>query len=178
MSQHLPTSRYRRGPLPIPAQRRPADAPLRQRCEPNPARRGDRRKDGDDWLPVTAPPAPAGARSLLAQAKGCLLDAQDSTKAAERYVFAHLAALRAATAVVLARSWRHRARLSGSVWLQLTEVAPELREWAAHFTAGSLRRAAAEAGSPGISPGEAELCLRHATEFVGVVERGVSGAAR
>ena len=115
---------------------------------------------------MAEPAAPAGARSLLAQARACLLDAQDTAKPTERYVFAHLAALRAATAVVLARSWRHRSRRGGSVWLQLTEVAPELREWAAHFTAGSLRRAAAEAGSPGISPGEAEICLRHATEFV------------
>ncbi|MFR9729209.1 SAV_6107 family HEPN domain-containing protein [Saccharopolyspora sp. MS10] len=162
----------------IPAQRRPGDPLRRRQCDAAPERPGDRRKDGAAWTPVTAPAPPAGARSLLAQANACLDDARDASRATERYVFAHLAALRAATAVVLARSWRRRARRSGSVWLQLTEVAPELREWAAHFTAGSLRRAAAEAGSPGITPGEAELCLRHATEFVAVVDRGLSGAAR
>jgi hypothetical protein len=80
--------------------------------------------------------------------------------------------------VVLARSWRRRARRSGGGWVQRTQVAPALREWAAPLTAGALRRAAAEAGSPGITPGEAELCLRHATEFVAVVDRGLSGAAR
>ena len=134
---HLPARPF------IPAQRRPDDRPRHRQCEAVPARRGDRRKDGDAWSPVAAPAAPAGARSLLDQAHACLDDARDASRATERYVFAHLAALRAATAVVLARSWRHRSRRSGSVWLQLTEVAPELREWAAHFTAGSLRRAAA-----------------------------------
>ncbi|WP_243789189.1 SAV_6107 family HEPN domain-containing protein [Saccharopolyspora gloriosae] len=166
------------GSLPIPAQRRSGDAAQRRQCDTLPARRDDRRGHGDDWLPVTAPAPPAGARALLEQAQTCLRDARIATRATECYVFAHLAALRAATAVVVARSWRSRSRRSGSVWLQLTGVAPELREWAAHFTAGSLRRAAAEAGSPGVTPGEAETCLRHAAEFVDIVERSLSGAAR
>lgn len=164
--------------LPIPAQRRPGDTTPSRQCESPPSRRDHRFGRGDERLPVTAPAPPAGARCLLEQARACLRDARIATRATECYVFAHMAALRAATAVVVARSWRRRSRSSGSVWLQLTGVAPELREWAAHFTAGSLRRAAAEAGSPGITPGEADTCLRHAVEFVDIVDRSLSGAAR
>ena len=129
------------------------------------------------------PPPPPGAASLLEQGRACLRDAEQSAKPADRYVLAHLAALRAATAVLVSRSWRRtrgrpcRGR-SGGVWSQLTEVAPELREWSAHFADRSVRRAAAEAGSPGVTPGEADISLRHAGEFVAVVQRSLSGSVR
>jgi len=153
----------------IPAPRAPEEVGSAAPARPAPAR------------PSAPPPAP-NAVVLLEQARTRLREAAAAHRATERCVHAHLAALRAATAVVVERSWRRVARpcarVPGSVWRQLAEVAPELREWADHFAAGSLRRAAAEAGSSAITPGEAELSLRHATEFVEVVERSLPGAAR
>src|SRR5262249_7475322 len=63
-----------------------------------------------------------------------------------RYAAAHLAALRAAAAVLAARARPEpgrRSRLT-NVWFLLAGVAPELSEWAAFFAAGASKRAAAE----------------------------------
>ena len=65
-----------------------------------------------------------------------------------RYATAHLAALRAAAAVLAVRAQPapgRRSRMT-SVWALLTRVAPELEEWAVFFAAGAAKRAAAEAG--------------------------------
>ncbi|WP_242472823.1 DNA polymerase III subunit alpha [Blastococcus sp. TML/M2B] len=99
-----------------------------------------------DQLPL--PPAlPAAAVTLLDQARRGLVEAAASTDVRQRYATAHLGALRAAAAVLAARtrpeSGRRRPR---SAWVLLEQVAPELGEWAAFFAAGAAKRAAAEAG--------------------------------
>ncbi|MPZ25406.1 MAG: chromosome segregation protein SMC [Micromonosporaceae bacterium] len=90
-----------------------------------------------------------------------------------RYATAHLAALRAAAAVLAARAQPalgRRNRMT-SVWALLTRVAPDLREWAAFFAAGAARRAAAEAGIPRVvSARDADDLLRAAEQFTAVVE--------
>ncbi len=96
----------------------------------------------------------------------------------ERYALAHLAALRAAAAVLACRarpaSPAKRSRPT-SAWVLLTQVAPELGEWAAFFAAGAPKRAAAEAGLPAVTAREADDLLRDAEAFLAAVEQLVPG---
>jgi hypothetical protein len=124
---------------------------------------------------MTPPPAPAPSRDLLAGSARELLAALSATEAAPRYAHAHLAALRAAAAVLAARA-RPRRRGSGvrSVWVLLAEVAPELGEWAGFFAAGAGKRAAAEAGLSGaVTEREADDLLREAQTFLALVARSL-----
>jgi hypothetical protein len=90
-----------------------------------------------------------------------------------RYAIAHLAALRAAAAVLAARARPvpgRRNRMT-SVWALLTLVAPDLAEWASFFAAGAVKRAAAEAGIPrAVTARQADDLLRAAEQFTAVVE--------
>jgi len=127
-----------------------------------------------------APPVPAQSRDLLAGAARELLAAHSSGEAAPRYAHAHLAALRAAAAVLAARA-RPRRRGSGvrSAWVLLAEVAPELGEWAGFFAAGAGKRAAAEAGLNGaVSDREADDLVRDAETFLALVARGLGVAVQ
>jgi hypothetical protein len=92
-------------------------------------------------------------------------------------VAAHLAALRAAAAVVAARpeaSPGPRRKAPKSVWELLPRVEPALAEWAAFFAAGARKRAAAEAGlTRAVSGAEAEDLLRDAETFLSLVEEAL-----
>lgn len=161
-------------------------APMRTRtadrvsAERTPAERG----------PGNGRPSPIGqprrrmapsAMALLESARSGLADAVDETSPAGRYVAAHLAALRAAAAVVAVRgepSSGSRRRRPRSVWELLPQVEPALAEWAAFFAAGANKRAAAEAGlSRAATAREADDLLRDAEIFLSVVETalGVPG---
>ena len=113
------------------------------------------------------------ASQLLALARHGLDDAETQRVDGLRYATAHLAALRAAAAVVAARARpvpSRRSRLT-SVWDLLTLVAPALGDWAAFFAASAGKRAAAEAGIPRVvTAREADDLLRAAASFVAVVE--------
>lgn len=124
-----------------------------------------------DQLPLP-PPLPPAARQLLDQAFRALAEAAVSTDARERYATAHLGALRAAAAVLAARTrpepGRRRPR---SAWVLLGQVAPELGEWATFFAAGAAKRAAAEAGlSRAVTDREADDLVRDVRAFLDVVE--------
>jgi hypothetical protein len=126
-----------------------------------------------------APAIPAHAlphrtpAQLLALARRGLAEAEHTRPDGLRYATAHLAALRAAAAVLAARARPvpgRRGRVT-SVWTLLVMVAPELDEWAAFFAAGAAKRAAAEAGIPRVvSTREADDLLRAAEQFVALVE--------
>ncbi|MDP5184503.1 SAV_6107 family HEPN domain-containing protein [Blastococcus sp. BMG 814] len=126
------------------------------------------------------PPAlPAAAIGLLGQAHRGLAEAAAATDPRERYATAHLAALRAAAAVLAARTrpegGRRRPR---SAWVLLGEVAPELGEWATFFAAGAAKRAAAEAGlSRAVTEREADDLVRDVRGFLTVVEAGLGADA-
>ena len=108
---------------------------------------------------------------LLDRAHESLLVAMTASTAGERYVAAHLAALRSAAAVLAVRGRPTRRGRPRSVWEVLPVVAPELAEWAAFFDAGAARRAAVEAGRDEVvSTREADDLLRAAEQFVAVVE--------
>ena len=125
---------------------------------------------------TTLPPAPAPAhsRDLLAGAARELLAAGSADEAGSRYAHAHLAALRAAAAVLAARARPRSKRGSRlrSAWVLLAEVAPELGEWAGFFAAGAGKRAAAEAGVRGVvTDREADDLVREAETFLALVAR-------
>jgi hypothetical protein len=110
--------------------------------------------------------------ALLAQARSCLREASRCLDAGERFSLGHLAALRAAAAVVAERGRPAgtRRRLV-SVWVLLDSIAPELREWSGLFAAGAPLRAAAEAGAfNAVSHRQADDQLRAAAEFLVLVE--------
>ncbi|MFI7215424.1 SAV_6107 family HEPN domain-containing protein [Micromonospora maritima] len=129
--------------------------------------------------PAQAPTVPAHVlphrtpAQLLVVARDGLAEAARTRPDGLRYAAAHLAALRAAAAVLAARARpapTRRNRIT-SVWVLLATVAPELDEWAAYFAAGASKRAAAEAGIPRVvTAREADDLLRSAEQFVTVVE--------
>ena len=127
---------------------------------------------------LTAPPPPPrrGAHDVacgyLTRADQALAEATTAVEHTSRYAAAHMAALRAAAAVLAMRGRPHHHRNQRNAWVLLAAVAPELAEWAAFFAAGSAKRSAAEAGrSRAVTVREADDLLRDATLFVEVVER-------
>jgi hypothetical protein len=110
---------------------------------------------------------PRSADDLLMSARRSLTEASIAPTAGERYAAAHLAAIRAAAAVLAARS-RPASRRSRvlSVWVVLPQIAPQLGEWAAFFAAGARKRAAAEAGLDIVSHREADDLVRDADTFL------------
>ena len=123
--------------------------------------------------PTPHAPVPEAARDLLADAGRGLGRAIREQDAADRYAAAHLAALRAAAALLAARARPVRGR-RGSVWEMITKVAPEFAEWATFFAAGSAKRRAAEAGLPhAVRPREADDMVRQAAVFVDLMQDAV-----
>jgi hypothetical protein len=112
---------------------------------------------------------------LLTRARAALGDAERSDSPADRFSLAHLAALRAAAAL-LSRRGRpaaQRRRLI-SAWVLVEAVAPEFAEWAAYFAGGASTRAAIEAGAVRVvSSRAADDQIRAAGEFVALVESSV-----
>ncbi|GIG27916.1 hypothetical protein Cma02nite_05160 [Cellulomonas marina] len=128
---------------------------------------------------AAVPPAPVGHKvlTLLARADGELVAARLSAEAWEVFSHAHLAALRAAGAVV-----EHVGPLTGrravrTVWDLLETAEPGLASWAHYFAAAAPLRAAVDAGSFGaVPPARAQAALEAAERFVEAardrVERG------
>jgi hypothetical protein len=123
-------------------------------------------------MAVPGVPVPPTVISMLQSARRGLSEAASETSPGARYVTAHLAALRAAAAVVAARGEpKTRRRKPHSVWDLLPQVEPALSEWAAYFAAGAGKRAAAEAGLPrAASAREADDLLRDAETFLSLAE--------
>lgn len=114
----------------------------------------------------------ATPRSLLAAASTGIAEAATIDAPGMRYATAHLAALRAAAAVLAARAEPSRTRGgTPSVWALLPQVAPELTDWAAHFAERLSTRAAVEAGIPRVVTAEdADAMVTDAQTFINVVE--------
>ena len=89
---------------------------------------------------------PATTHSYLLRAAESLSEAIAADDVATRYACAHVAALRAAAALLAARArpTAARRRPQKNAWVLLAGVAPGLREWASFFAAGASKRAAAE----------------------------------
>jgi len=116
---------------------------------------------------------PATTHSYLARAAESLQEALVATDVPTRYACAHVAALRAAAALLAARARpvASRRRRQKNAWVLLAEVSPALGEWAGFFAAGAGKRAAAEAGSSrAVTAREADDLVRDADVFLGVIE--------
>ncbi len=120
---------------------------------------------------LARPPLSNAAVMLLERSRAGLLQAVAARTCGERYVAAHLAALRAAAAVLAVRGRPSSRGGPRSVWEVLPRVAPEMGEWAAFFAATASRRAAVEAGRGDIiGARDADDLLRDAETFYQVVE--------
>ncbi len=117
------------------------------------------------------------ALTLVESARRGLADAAGEAEPGARYVAAHLAALRAAAAIVTVKAGAApapRRKAPRSVWELLPRVEPALSEWAAFFAAGAGKRAAAEAGLPrAVSAQEADDLLRDAETFLSLAEEAL-----
>lgn len=121
------------------------------------------------------PPVGPSALDLLDLARHGLIEAVTASRPHERYALAHLAALRAAAAMLAVRALPAQTRVGQrgprNAWALLTRVAPEMAEWAAFFAAGAGKRAAAEAGlTRAVTVREADDLLRDAETFLALVE--------
>ena len=122
---------------------------------------------------------PPAAAALLDQARRGLLDAEYALRPPDRYAAAHLAALRAASAVLAVRARPRRRSRPASAWVLLADVVPELAEWSAFFAAGSGIRVAAQAGVTRlVSARDADDLVRQAGQFLELADRAVAGAGR
>jgi len=119
---------------------------------------------------------PATTHNYLTRAAQSLSEAVAARDVATRYACAHVAALRAAAALLAARARPEagRRRPQRNAWVLLAEVAPELAEWASFFAAGAPKRAAAEAGSVrAATEREADDLVRDADRFLALVEQAL-----
>ena len=122
---------------------------------------------------------PSAAGALFEQARRALLDAEYSAHPVDRYAQAHLAALRAAAAVLAARARPRRRSRPTSAWVLLATVAPELAEWSAYFATTSATRSAAEAGVRRlVTTRDADDLVRQAGEFLTLAQHAASGTSR
>ena len=116
--------------------------------------------------------------TYLERAASSLREAITSTDAGLRYAHAHVAALRATAALLAARATPAPSRRGRAVqrnaWVLLAQVAPEFAEWAAFFSAGAAKRAAAEAGcARAVTQREADDLVRDADRYLGLVEESL-----
>jgi len=119
---------------------------------------------------------PATTHSYLLRAAESLSEAVAARDVPERYACAHVAALRSAAALLAARARPApvRGRRQKNAWVLLTDVAPELGEWASFFASGAAKRAAAESGSTrAVTEREADDLVRDADRFLAVVEQAL-----
>lgn len=129
---------------------------------------------GPPRSPAAAAPAAHAlgdrAVELLSRASALLSESAVAREPGERFVVAHLAALRAAAAVLAVRGRpprRRGAARSLSAWVLLPQVAPELDDWARLFAEAAPRRAAVETGRPhAVTAVQAERHRRDADAFV------------
>ncbi|HEX3786814.1 MAG TPA: SAV_6107 family HEPN domain-containing protein [Pseudonocardiaceae bacterium] len=122
--------------------------------------------------PVTSP------STLLDHAWAGLVEARREVDPSQRYAAAYLAALRAAAAMLALRGRPHRGRARPtSAWVLLSTLAPELKEWADFFAAGSSTRAGVLAGVTRlVSQRSADDMVRQTEQFTDLVAEALRAA--
>lgn len=116
-------------------------------------------------------PAPVAGTvlDLVERSRVGLLHACHARTAEERFRLAHLAALRAAAAVLAADARRSPRSGPRNVWVVLPGVAPELAEWAQFFAGTARRRNRVDRGEVLISTREADDLVRQVEAFLELV---------
>lgn len=120
------------------------------------------------------------ALALLESARQGLASGNRHPSAADRWVAAHLAALRAAAAIVEARTDHGRPggrSAPKSVWEQLPKAEPALSGWAEYFSTAGQRNASGRRCHYSVSRREASKLLRNAETFVSIAEGALVLAA-
>ena len=114
----------------------------------------------------------------LQRARTALVEAELAERPSDRFLAAHLAALRVAATILSFRAHpAASAQRTGprNAWRLLADVAPEFGEWAAFFAATKGKRDAIHAGATAIvSAREADDLLRDAQAFLALVERALA----
>lgn len=102
----------------------------------------------------------------LTAAAAALAEAELAEQPAQRFLLAHLAALRVAAVVLACRASGRGSTRPRDVWQVLAEVAPEYAEWAGFFASSALKRRAVQAGEGAlVSAREADDLVRDAGIF-------------
>lgn len=115
-------------------------------------------------------PAVISAGQLLRRCEEGLHSAEETLDPQARFCTAHLAAIRAAAAVLAVRGRPRRGARTLNVWEVLPRVAPELSEWAAFYADRASRREAIEAGIGGVvTARDADDLCRQTADFASVV---------
>ena len=105
-----------------------------------------------------------------------ILEAELAEHPSERFLAAHLAALRVAAIILAVRARPGPGRRSRrrNAWQVVADVAPEFAEWAAFFAATEGKRDAVRSGARAIvTAREADDLVRDARTFLALVERAV-----
>ena len=111
-------------------------------------------------------PRHASSQALLLRARALLIEASQAPTADERFLTAHLGALRTAAAILAAEPGPSPRRPS-SAWTLLAKAQPEFAARADGFAAGARVRAAIEAGvARAVTAEQADDELRRAVEFL------------
>jgi hypothetical protein len=119
--------------------------------------------------------AAAAVLSDLDRARAALAEAEQARAPGDRFLAAHLAALRVAAVVLAVRSRPARTARPRNAWRLLAEVAPELAEWAFFFAATEAKRDAVRAGATGVvAAREADDLVRDTAGFLALVEHAVA----
>lgn len=134
-------------------------------------------KEADEMTPrpsdAHGPRLSPAVRAHLTDSRNNLAEAGAARTPAARYIAAHVAALRAAAAVLAARPrpMEGRRRRLRSAWDLLPEVEPRLVDWAVYFSESARIRAAAEAGmARDLTTIDADELLAEAETFLTTVE--------
>lgn len=116
-------------------------------------------------VPDGTAPADRAAVELVARCDAELVAAQLSTDPADRFLHAHLAALRLAGALLLAAGARPPRGRPRSAWDRLAAAVPACSGWADFFTAGARVRAAIDAGADSVDDAFASAWVAAAEDF-------------
>ncbi len=127
------------------------------------------------WEPGLAVRPASEVLALLDRSDAELVAADLAGSPEERFVHAHLAALRAGAAVVAANGRTGRRRAPRPVWELVAQAAPELAGWSARFLAAAPLRAGVETGRRAVPASRADRAVEEATAF-SVAVRELLGA--
>lgn len=111
---------------------------------------------------------------LWDRATGDLDRARIAGTPTDRYVWAHLAALRAGAALLAAHHLPSRRSRPRSVWELLPEAEPDLEDWALFFSGTGRRRVRLEQGTGTVTTAEAEELTGQVEVFLEVVRESLS----
>lgn len=115
---------------------------------------------------MAATPLTRAGKDLLRTALIALDDAYQAPTPGQRYVAAHVAALRAGAALLAVGAKPTRSPRIRSVWELVPSAAPELLEWCNYFQVIGRRRVFVEIGREYVTARQADDLVRDAESFM------------